>query len=312
MKKAYLITAYHQAAYLENLIDSLDHADCNFYVHIDAKSNIQLFRKNLNKKTNVKLVKSRKINWMGFSQVQSILSLMRAAVEDGFDYASLISGSDYPIKSNKTILDFFAQANEEYLVFWKLKDRPSWMHKVQHYYPMDLVPIKGYETAGFRRYFWGYFYKLASRLPKRKPPKFELYGGSDWWSLSYKCIRYILDYVDANPAYVRFYRYTHCPSEMFFHSIVLNSKFASKVKNFNLYQEWSKKNRLQETSMIPEHTFNLRYIDWSGGENGDREGPAVLDERDWVALTQSDDLFARKFEEAISDKLIEQIESQLR
>lgn len=313
MRKAYLITAYNQPSHLRRLIEALQEERASFYIHIDATVGIGPFKEAVGGRGDVQFVKSRKVKWMGFSQVESILELMKRAVGDKVDYVSLISGSDYPIKPTEYIMDFFANAREELITFWRLDDRPSWLDKIKYYYPIDLVPIKSYETAGFRRYWWGYYYKLQHYMPlRRRPLGFVPYGGSDWWSMSADCARYVLEYVKNNPRYVSFYRYTHCPSEMFFHSIVLNSEYASRVRNYQEYERWRVKGTADVQPMLPEDTFNLRYIDWSGERTRERECPAVLDERDFEALSRSPDLFARKFEEARSERLIQMIDSRLR
>lgn len=298
--------------HLRRLIQALQHECALFYIHIDAKISIEPFKEAVGSRVDVQFVKSRKVNWMGFSQVESILELMKAAIADDCDYISLISGSEYPIKPTQFIMDFFGTAKEEFITFWRLEDRPSWLNKINYYYPIDLVPIKNYETAGFRRYWWGYYYKLQHYMPLRRCPKFIPYGGSDWWSMSADCARYVLEYVRKNPKYVTFYRYTHCPSEMFFHSIVLNSEYATRVRNYQEYENWRRRGTANDQPMLPEDSFNLRYIDWSGEKTGERECPAVLDERDFDALSQSPDLFARKFEEAKSEKLIQMIDARLR
>jgi len=312
VRKAYLITAYHQPWHLIRLVEALQHEHARFYIHIDAKVDVGPFKEAVGERGDTKFIKSRRVNWMGFSQVESILDLMKHAVGDGVDYVSLISGSDYPIKPTQYIMDFFAKAQEEFITFWRLEDRPSWLDKINYYYPIDLVPIKNYETAGFRRYWWGYFYKLRHYMPLRSRPTFVPYGGSDWWSMSGDCARYVLGYIKQNPKYVSFYRYTHCPSEMLFHSIVLNSEFASRVRNYQKYEEWRAAGNSNEQPMLPEDGFNLRYIDWSGESSGERDCPAVLDERDFDALSHSPDLFARKLEEGRSEGLLRMIDTRLR
>lgn len=311
MRKAFLITVYHQPDHLRRLICALEHSEARFYIHVDGRVDVEPFKKAVGDREDTTFTRQYKVNWMGFSQVESILALMRAAVADGADYLSLLSGSDYPIKPASFIIDFFAQSQQEFIAFWRIDDRPSWQHKVQYYYPIDLVSIKGYQSAGFRRYFWGYYFKFQNVLRRRKVPAFEMYGGSDWWSMSGECAEYILTFVAEHPRYVRFYKYTQCPSEMFFHSIVLNSAFAHKVKSYAAYQKWRKKGTADNQEMLSETKANLRYIDWSGQISGKRDCPAVLDERDYNAIAQSPALYARKFEEQVSGKLLEKVDTVL-
>ena len=321
MRIAYLITAYDQPVHLRRLVRALATECVSFHVHVDGNVDIGPFKNAVHDIDHVHFVDDRvRVNWMGFSQVESILALMKQASDEGFDYCVLLSGSDYPIKSNGQIHNFYLNATEEFITFWKLEDRPSWKHKVEYFYPIDLISIQGWskgtDPVYLRRLFWGRFHQYRRLMPKRRfPSGLEPYGGSDWWSLSHGCVKSVLDFVVATPAFSRFYRYTHCPSEMFFHTIILNSPWRERVRNFAAYEAWSKRtsveDKVAERSMLREDTFNLRYIDWSGNETLARETPAVLDARDWGPIRTSTDLFARKFRPGASDGLLDLIDTEL-
>jgi hypothetical protein len=317
MKIAYLITAYDQPEHLHRMVRALYCDGVSFFIHIDNKIDLSTFSPEVLEKEDVCFLQKRvDVRWMGFSQVESILMLMREASRQRFDYCVLLSGSDYPIKPNSELKKFFAVSSKEFIVFWRLEDRPSWRHKIEYFYPIDLIPIyghsKGVENNYWRRLFWGRFFKYRRLMPKRNyVPGMVPYGGSDWWSLSYECVAYVLRFVEENPDFVRFYRYTHCPSEMFFQTIILNSRFAKQVQNFDAYMEWTRKtsdeDKLKEESMLPEESFNLRYIDWNRG----RELPSILDERDWHNISNSSNLFARKFDPVRSARLLDRIDQEL-
>jgi hypothetical protein len=317
MRIAYLITAYDQPGHLARLVRALQHPGASFHVHVDGHVDIAPFAEALRGLEGVRFASQRvKVHWMGFSQVRSILGLMRDACASDPDFCVLLSGSDYPIRSNEAIFDFFSRAREEFIVFWRLEDRPGWLHKIRYLYPIDAIPIhgwsKGTDPRWWRRLFWGRFHRYRHLLPRRRfPPGLTPYGGSDWWSLSGGCVRHVLEFVDANPWYSRFYRYTHCPSEMFFQTIILNSPWAARVRNRDAYEDWSARTapaaKLAEDCMLPESDFNLRHIDWTAV----REAPAILDDRDWEALRASPCLFARKFEPRRSARLLDRIDREL-
>jgi hypothetical protein len=309
--------AHDQPDHLHRLVKALDCDGVRFFIHIDKKVNLSAFRPEILEKENVHFLRARfDVAWMGFSLVESTVMLMREASQKRFDYCVYLSGSDYPIKSNMFIKNFFETSTKEYIGFWRLEDRPSWKHKIKYFYPIDLVPIYGHskhiEKSYWRRLFWGRFFKYRWLMPKRRYLKGMIpYGGADWFSLSYGCVAYILRFVQDNPGFVNFYRYTHSPGEMFFQSIILNSEWAVRVQNFDAYMEWtsvtSNKDKLKEESMLAEDSFHLRYIDWSA----DRETPAILDERDWHGIQNSSNLFARKFHPIRSAKLLDLIDQEL-
>jgi hypothetical protein len=316
---AYLITAYHQPDHLARLIDALAHPAARIFVHVDRKVPIEPFRAAIaNRKGVVFLDERVRVNWMGFSQVDSSLRLIRAALLARPRYCVLLTGSDYPIKCNEAIMSLYAQASEEFISFWRVADRPSWYRKVAHHYPVDVIPIRGWakgsERSLFVRLFWGRYFAALRYLPKRRfPADLQPYGGSDWWSLSARCLEYVLTFVDSRPDVVRFFRTALCPSDMFFQTIVLNSPFARSVCGYDEYTRWSAEtsteSKEREDNMLPENAFNHRHIDWSGEKSGMRERPAVLDGRDWEALERSANLFARKFESGRSDSLLDRIDA---
>jgi hypothetical protein len=251
--------------------------------------------------------------------------MRQAAAFGRFSYHTLLSGADYPIKSREAIRDFFEGRATELLAYWRLEDRPSWKHKVEHYFLTDHVPIRRLKRPTlrnawrlprtFRYYFWTTFFRHRDRFPKRRYPLPELppYGGSQWWSLTDGCVRFVLDYVAAHPEVARFYRYTECPDELFFQTIVMNSRFAEKAANHERYQAWSARPPEEKTdaTRLPEPSFNYRYIDWSAGYGSKRGYPAILDDRDFEALRDSSCLFARKFDPERSAKLLVRIDEEL-
>ena len=172
-----------------------------------------------------------------------------------------------------------------------------------------------------RRAFWSTYGRLQPFMPKKRfPLGMTPWGGSQWWTMTHDCVSYVLDFVGANESFVRFYRTAYAPDEGFFQTIIMNSDFAGRAAHYDLYQRWRTDVRpwtpadrqLEKERMLPEGTFNLRYVDWSGDFDGLREAPAVLDMRDFEALSRSDCLFARKFDERRSEALLERIDQQCR
>src|SRR5262245_7081087 len=317
MRIAYLIMTHDQPDHLHRMGKALDCDGVGFYIHIDTKAKLSTFRPEMLEKENVHFLTTRAdVQWMGFSQVEAILMLMQEALvqeASRFGYCVLLSGSDYPIKSNSFIRKFVETSNKEFIMFHRLEDRPTWKHKIEYFYPIDLVPIhghsKGIEKSYWRRLFWGRFFKYQWLMPKRSYMVGMVpYGGSEWWMLSYECVAYVLRFVQENPRFARFYRYTHSADEMFFQSIILNSELARRVQNFDAYMEWrSIPSNIKENSMLAEDSFNFRYVDWSE----ERERPSILDERDWHNIRKSSDLFARKFHPIPSARLLDLIDQEL-
>ena len=98
---------------------------------------------------------------------------------------------------------------------------------------------------------------------------FHCYKGSDWFTLSHKCLRYIREFLRNNPKFLHYYLRTLHASESFFHTILMNNP-ELKIRN-----------------------DNMRYIRWSGPKV---PHPDTLGARDYDHIISSKKHFARKFD----------------
>lgn len=328
MKIAYLILAHDNPQALARLVDALTHARAYFFIHVSGRSLIDPFRLTLSSHSHVRFVRRIPIEWMGFSLLQAILELTAAAHAEGFDYYTLLSGTDYPLRSSADLVRFFDDNRTEYITAWRIADRPTHAYKVQYHFPIDSIPIHPY----YRRSgptlstlqsmaFWVPHHRFMRLFPKRQfPNDLEAWGGSAWWSLTRECVSYVLSFIERRPDILRFMKTVHVPDEILFHSIIMSSEFGERVHRRAEYetwrartQPWVPRSREEEKArMLPDHYFNLRYIDWSGEFDRSREIPAVLDERDIPALEHTECLFARKLDPVRSARLIDWIDLNLR
>jgi len=118
----------------------------------------------------------------------------------------------------------------------------------------------------------------ASGRTRRFPRGLHPYGGSSWWALSRECVRELLERVGREPRIARFFRSVSCPDEMFFQTLVMNSRFRGRVLS-----------------------RNFRYIQWP--ERGARN-PKILDEHDFERIAASQAHFCRKIDSRASAGLL--------
>ncbi|MEN8927810.1 MAG: beta-1,6-N-acetylglucosaminyltransferase [Flavobacteriales bacterium] len=288
MKHALLITAYKDFDQLHTLIDQFD-SDFNIYVHIDGKSKIsdkqlQGFRQ----KENVRIAEApMKVNWGGFNHLQSYLSLSKIALNNPENTLfHLITGQDFPIK-NKKSFDELLEKNKSkeicYLDYEKMPAMKLWhldggMGRFHYYSFYDWFDAK--TKTGEKIHALIRKIQLLIRVKRKINLKEELYGGSTYWTLPRKALKYVIDFEASNPKFHQRFRYTFCPEEMYFQTILMDSPFVDTIVN-----------------------DNLRYIDWENGKGG---GPAVLGHSDLKILEESNSLFARKIDsQEIINHLIE-------
>ena len=215
VKIAALVRAYHRPDQLSVLLDRLSGDLWARYVHIDGKSDIELFHHSRDKA--VFLDNRVPVYWGGLSQVESALRLLRAAFSDPtITHFYHMSGQCYPVKSDEQIRErlqsFHAgSANLMELVAMPVSHKPlerytrRWLHDVQN-------PIT-----------WRIYRRLFPRLPDRSLARLRgirLYGGGCWWLFEREAVAKILAFLDENRWYWRLFRHTDCPDEMLLHSLM--------------------------------------------------------------------------------------------
>jgi hypothetical protein len=291
---AYLITAYHQPDHLARLVRALDCEWATFFIHVDGKVDIRPFRAALPRAENVFFldgVHRTRCYWSGFNFLQAILNLLHVALDADVSFCryALLTGSSYPIKPVARIQQDHSSDVELIRIDRRVSDLDG-----------DNIHSRSLN------YYWFTDYPLLNRLDMsgrfRRPLREALpfYHGSSWWSLTDNCIRYIVDYIAANPGFIRFFRTVRAPDEVFFHTIIRNSPFAGRVAlDFERGAapgcQWGR------------NDHGNHYVDWHAKVG---RLPKVLDLADLDALLESHALFARKFEEDVSGPLLAELERQ--
>ncbi|MCR5670959.1 MAG: glycosyl transferase, partial [Butyrivibrio sp.] len=107
-KHAYLIMAHNEFHTLENLLKALDDERNDIYIHIDKKAgnvDTDMLRGAVHR-SGIFFIKRRKIYWGTLSIVKCELDLLSSATKEEYHYYHLISGVDFPLKSQDYIHDF--------------------------------------------------------------------------------------------------------------------------------------------------------------------------------------------------------------
>lgn len=281
MKKAYIILAHKQPEQLYKLIERLDDNFSTFFIHIDKKKSIADFNNLLVFKDKVQFIKREASNWGGIGIVIAILNAFKVIKECNQEKRQIIllSGQDYPIKTNNHIDDFFSTSKYSvFIEYWSMPNFEVWkdkggMGRISKYY---------FGKKIYQKYLAKTINFIAIILPFLKralPYNLKPFCGWMWWSIDNYALEYILQFINKHPKYLKYHKYTFVPDEFFFQTILLNSKdkrlLASITNN------------------------NMRYIRWQEG----KAHPDTLRVNDLQNLLQSDALFARKFDPD-KDKLI--------
>jgi hypothetical protein len=229
---------------------------------------------------NVRFVKRHACRWAAWGIVAATLTLIDTLLElqVDFDYASLISGTDYPIKSNREISVFLgAHPGTEFLETFLLTAPNKWsphggMYKAPHKLLCRHVRFRS----------------RIVRLPGMRtlPAGLEPYGGSQWWTLTKNALEYIRHFVQTTPQFVSFSKLSFIPDESFIQCILSNSPLQDRICN-----------------------DDLRVIIW---DRPTPPYPATLMLEDLDLLLASNKLFARKFDWQLSGPVLDALDARHR
>lgn len=281
MTIAVLILAHKNPEQIKRLVNRLQHPAIKVFIHADKKSGLAKATFD----SDLSLIKnSAAVYWGDFSPVQATLNGMKEISEalKQFDFFILLSGQDYPIKSLEKLVHFLEKNKNKEFIDHRPISKEGWekaMGRYQYYHYRRNKNVAK----------WAFFkgVKLLMKISgiKRKPP-FPIWGGSQWFTISFNAFSYILDYAKRNPGYLSFMKRCNFTDEMFFQTILLNSIFKDNCVN-----------------------NNLRYIDWNESSVKKVRNPKVLSMEDWNAIRNSKAFFARKFDTNIDKEILDKIDS---
>lgn len=292
MKIAYLILAHDNPKHLYRLVQSLRHENAVIFIHIDRKSNIEDFAASKIFPEVVFISERVKVYWGGFSMIKATLNLLSAAFSHHrFDCFQLLSNSDYPVKSNAFIMAALTRSNAQHIECMKMPLSHKPLSRLENFTlegGRNKHGLKAKLIRAINRCLAA-FARQHKRNYKKHLGDLQLYGGSQWWILTHACVKYILDFLQKHPSYLKAFHYSFCPDEIFFQTIVMNSPFRTNVKD------------------------SLTYADWTRPEYKPQDSPpAEIEEHHLEVIKEKKHiLFARKFS-ARNYHLLDIIDQQLR
>jgi hypothetical protein len=278
MRIAHLILAHKDPAQVERLLLAMQHPSFDFYLHIDGKADISPFSR-LTAAENVFLVKQRaRIYWAGYGTIQATLNGFAEILPGNYDYINVISGQDFPLRSPEAIHDQITAVKGREFITCESIDS-EWTEAAPRVRDYHLINWRIPGKHRLEKF-------LTLLLPRRKfPLDYRIVGRANWFTLTHAAARYLFDFINANPKIVRYFKYCWGADEFIFSTVLFNSSFREHI--------------------VP----NLVYVDWSGQKNGH---PKILGAEDFLPMTRSGKLFARKFDVASSPAILEMLEERIR
>lgn len=300
MRIGYLILAHRYPEQLFRLIDRLNGEGIYFFIHIDKKvsrSVYDLIEEQLSDKENVRFIKRFTCYWAGYGIMQATLQGINEVVDSQYkiDHLILLSGQDYPIKSNRYIREFLIQKKGISFVNHKPFPQPEWQtenggwdrvnawhliwRNIRYVFPVK--NIFGNGRMSVLNPVWNFFYSIMP-TPKRKfPLKLHPFGGAQFWCLCSSHFHFIYEFVQKHPKYVKHFKYVFVPDEILIQTIIGNANFQQSVVNDTLH-----------------------FLEW------DRPG-AILNKADMNKILATYHLFARKFDNTVDAAVLDVIDKEI-
>lgn len=287
LQHAFLMEVHKSPDLFGRIVKVLAADNHHFYVHIDAKvTDITPFIKTVKDIKNVTFIDRIKVFHGGVSQIYCELALFREAYKNpDIDYFHLISGQDYPLRSNDAFDKFFEKHRGE--SFTCIQGQKFHDEMMKHKYRLRTELYCPNEHQKWPLLFLRLTWRLQLLLHTRKPIP-GCWGGWNWKSLHRNVTGYLLDYIDNNPKFLKRFNHTMCCDEIYFATL-----FKPLMKNMKI------------NGLMP-----LRYVSiepkWHIEET---HRPYTMDERDFQYIYPTQAFFCRKIDLPYSSKLLDLIDA---
>ncbi|MDA8157320.1 MAG: hypothetical protein M0Z52_12855 [Actinomycetota bacterium] len=324
MKIAHLIQTNKNPELLRRKINFFSSANNAFFIHVDAKCDINDFASI--KGDNVFFIGNRiPVFWGEYSMVKAILLLIRHALTApaGFDYFLMETGSDYPLRSEEYISDFFEKnAGCEFIGAIQLpggetanpqcgrdpeKISPGCARfignqKLNHLKSLRIPSDRPAIKLAMKAMSWA---GLARRSYEKHLKLMEPFAGNTHWALTRSACEYIVNFFENNKRVCNFFEGTFGPDETIFHTILGNSVFKPRIRRHLFYEDWA------QTGGGAKHGILERSSNKAGHPAYLNEGHLDIFEKSDKVLVSDiygscEALFARKFSDsnlALVDRL---------
>lgn len=291
MKFAYLVMVHEFNSILETLLALLDDPRNDIFIHVDKKSNNFSYEKieQLVKESQVFYVPQVDVIWGDVSQINAEMALLDYATsQNSYDYYHLLSGSDLPLKSQDEIHEFFKMhEGDEFVDLFSAEF--SLVNRVNYYNLFRKKIGRGntITTNLLKRvsYLLIYIQKIVG-IKRNKQVEFQ--KGANWFSITDSFAKYV---VEKREWIEKVFAYTECGDEVFLQTILINSDYFQNVHSLDYDNSVNTIKRL------------IIFENYK---------PNVFIENDLELLLDTSALFARKFDQGVSDIVVSKLYDKLK
>lgn len=287
---AFLFIVHKQPELFGRIVRLLAQTNHYFFIHVDSKSgDLAPFENAVQGVDNMMFMKKRiDVQHAGVSQIWVHRTLLEEAYRhpSKMNYFHVLSGQDYPLRSNAQFDHFFEATDDSFMYLdsgaFRLQ-MESHYHRCTdeyHFNHTSTLWSRLYEKLQLGRIF---------RLLVRRPPIENLCGGWDWYSWSRQTTTFVLKYLQDHPSYLQRFNHTCAGIEMIFATLL-----SPRAAELHIQTE----NPLRYVSWHPKHPVEGSYR------------PYDLTSLDYDYIVDSKAFFCRKVDEVKSRRLLDQIDRQ--
>ncbi|MEZ2760190.1 beta-1,6-N-acetylglucosaminyltransferase [Providencia vermicola] len=274
---AYFMLVHRYPSQFKRLFKSIYHEENYYLIHVDKRSDKRIYDEIglfLTNYENASLLESKEAIWGGYSLVDAQLRAIEKFVITGgkWDYFINLSGQDFPLKSQDFIMNYLREFN--CCEFIKVLNQNLSRPETIHRIKNYVQEING---------------ELVVSTENSRPflEGVTPYIGNQWMILSKRFCEFIT-YSSELKVFKNFYRNTLIADESFFQTVLMNTEFKPKIIN-----------------------DDKREIDWV--ESSDiKLRPRDFLSEDSEMLINSQNLFARKFDENIDRNILNILENNIK
>jgi hypothetical protein len=286
MKHAILILAHNEYTHLFRLVQYFRY-DCAIFIHLDkdfAITSKQISK--LKTLSNVISVNQKyHVHWGDYSILKAENYLLKKAFIYGqISYYHILSGQDYPIKPLNHFLHFFEENYPMNFFSSKLMTYEEVYFRLMFYAPYNIFDGKSSFGSHCIKKIIEFQKKIKLFRNTASLPK-DIYVGSQWLSITNDAVNQILTYTKSKKKFLRRLHYTFAPEEIYFQTLL---------------RMFLPNNKICDN--------NYRYLCWDSIKGF---SPVVLDSSNYISVAASQSLFARKFSDIKSEKILNLIDKFL-
>jgi hypothetical protein len=269
---AYVITAHKNPQQMLRLLGAIYRPGNTHVLHVDSRAPHEMHaaaRQFAQTHPNCSVIRSESVIWgswrLAHAQMRGMTEALRVAGD--WSYCINLTAADYPLKTHEQIVAAIGAGPRDanYLEVLEFNRASDPARKRLEYY---WIPWKG----------------RMQKLFRRRPPKFSVYWGSNYFALTRAACEHLAT-SDLSRQMQRYFRFALCADEMIFQNALMHGPAP-----------------LRES--IVSKTF--RTLPWNGGSH-----PKIYTLADLDTLLASDAWYARKFDPAVDARVLDALDEHL-